>query len=1164
MMATSGLKGPSEASEALKKYVQRNQKGQEMLVVPEGKWKGWVPRSIYSMRLEEVCLPFLKLQSFPVGGTAIGSLVSMKHFNATGNYIQRLPNSFGTCNDLERLNLSFNLLDQIPSSVFSLENLTSLDISDNDISFLSPEIGRLKKLRELNACGNILSEVPEELAECQNLQKLNLSRKWHPKNGAIKVLPPAVCHIKELTELNISWHQINTIPDDIQNLTKLQRLIMKGNFLKYVPSSIGKCLKLQELDLSGAMKLNSYIPPELFLLKELKVLNISGNYFTEISKDIKGLKNLRKLIIQRNALLRLPNELFKCKRLESLQFSDNYLEEIPPLVKRLKNLKYIDLQGNKLKSLPDEICQCENLVQINVAMNMMESLPDLIYLLENLQELNIEQNRLKSLPPMMDKLEKLERLSLHSNTLSVPPQEVCQFGIETVFKFLRELRISCAKHRRKMILIGAAKAGKTSLRNALMLGKSKLTAEHERTWVLERHLWEPESDLRVQLLDFGGHHIYSAAHHLFLTPEALHVLVCDLSKYSPDLYDYMVGSWIDAIIDRAPGATILLVGTHADLCEEHQIEEHTINIIEKMQADEKEKVQDLQFEVEKLKMDLKATTGKDSGTKFEDIKPQRLREKLNHLHKLLNERVPLPDKMYVVSCAEDFLNIPEFKADLTKKLKETDERPLPKAWYLFLTKLHEVTDKVLHWEQAITLFEETMSTLKQSMISLEGSAEKSLDVILRYLHSTGEIIWYHDNPKLRGLVFHRPETLVEMLRTIFHHDFKKHVIFDDSHSRMAGLNRNKFDLMKEDFLTKGLMTVELMHYCLLHFKLSADARDMFIDLMLKFDLCYEVPRIPGLPSTYGASRVLRFPWFLEANKPVSVTSTWPEKTPFDTIEIRYQLEFVKKLPPNFFEKLNARLQSHVLNREDWKNGTLAFRNRSKLLVEKTTENGNVNVNVSVRGSDIQELWFLILKVSDDTLSLLLEWPFVRFKRYLYCSHCVLRGDNDPTKYPGEVLEMRCQKGMYEVYPCNKQKDAMVPACLVVPLDPEYVDDADLSGHIRTVTEFLRNLCDTVDGPGHLQLFSEIGLMYVASKLGFEWTQVALALGTTQPEIEQIQLDNPYQTTRQIIVVLIRWRDRQMNRSQEESIRQLVRALEIPERQDLIDDLRKKYNLPVDI
>lgn len=1159
-MATSGLKGPSEASEALKKYVQKNQKGQEMLVVPEGKWKGWVPRSIYTMDLEEVCLPFLKLQSFPVGGTAIGSLVTMKTFNAVGNYIMRLPNSFGTCSDLERLNLSFNLLEQIPNPVFLLQNLTCLDVSDNDLSYLSPEIKKLKKLRELNLCGNILSEVPDELEECQCLQKLNLSRKWHPKDGAMKILPPAVCHIKELTELDISWHQINTIPDDIQNLTKLQRLIMKGNFLKYVPSSIGKCLKLQELDLSGAMKLNSYIPPELFLLRELKILNISGNYFTEISKEIKGLKNLRKLIIQRNALLRIPDELFKLKRLESLQFSDNYLEELPPLIKCLKKLKYIDLQGNKLKSLPDEICQCENLIQINVALNEMQCLPDTIYLLTNLQELNVEQNKLRHLPPMMDKLERLERLSLQDNLLTRPPQEVCQYGIETLFKFLKELRISEAKHRRKMILIGAAKAGKTSLRNALLLGKSKLTAEHERTWVLERHLWEPESDLRVQLLDFGGHHIYSAAHHLFLTPEALHVVVLDLSKYKPELYEEMVGSWIDAIIDRAPGATILLVGTHADMCQEHEIVEYVINILERMHADEKEKIHDLEIELAKLSTELKAMSGKDSGTKFEDIKTQRLREKANHLQKLLNERVPLPEKVYVVSCADDLQGIPEFQSSLIEKLKETDERPLPKPWYIFLTKIQEISDKILTWEQGIELFEDVMSNLNQSMISLQGSAEKSLDVVLRYLHATGEIIWYHENPKLRGLIFHRPETLVEMLRTIFHHDFRKHVVFDESHSRLAGLNKNKFDLMKEDFLTKGLMTLELLHYCLLHFKLSADARDMFIDLMLKFDLCYEVPKIPGLPSTYGASRVLRFPWFLETEKPASVTSTWPEKTPSDLLEIRYQLEFVKKLPPNFFEKLNARLQSHILNREDWKNGTLAFRNRSKLLVEKKLQNGMVEVNVAVRGSDVQELWFLILKINDDMLSLLLEWPFIRFERYLFCSHCLLRGDNEPMKYPGEVLEMRCQKGMYEVYPCNKQKDVMVPSCLVVPLDPEFVDDADLAGHIRTITEFLRTLYDTVDGPSNLPLLSEMGLMYVASKLGFEWTQVALALGITQPEIEQIQLDNPHQTTKQIIVVLIRWRDRQRNHPQQDTIKQLIGALEVPERQDIIDDLKEKYGI----
>jgi len=40
---------------------------------------------------------------------------------------------------------------------------------------------------------------------------------------------------------------------------------------------------------------------------------------------------------------------------------------------------------------------------------------------------------------------------------------------------------------------------------------------------------------------------------MFLTPEALHVLVFDLSSYDEDKYDAMVGDWLDSIMDRAPG-----------------------------------------------------------------------------------------------------------------------------------------------------------------------------------------------------------------------------------------------------------------------------------------------------------------------------------------------------------------------------------------------------------------------------------------------------------------------------------------------------------------------------------------------------------------------------------------------------------------------------------
>jgi hypothetical protein len=42
-----------------------------------------------------------------------------------------------------------------------------------------------------------------------------------------------------------------------------------------------------------------------------------------------------------------------------------------------------------------------------------------------------------------------------------------------------------------------------------------------------------------------------------------------------------------------------------------------------MHADEKEKIHDLEIELAKLSTELKAVSGKDSGTKFEDIKTQR-------------------------------------------------------------------------------------------------------------------------------------------------------------------------------------------------------------------------------------------------------------------------------------------------------------------------------------------------------------------------------------------------------------------------------------------------------------------------------------------------------------------------------------------------------------
>lgn len=1140
-------------AEVLRQFISNDPKGRQSLVVPEGRYKGWVPRCLYEMNCANVCLPFLKLLSFPVGGSSLGQLVEMERFNATGNYLTRLPDSFGKCQNLVHLNLSYNHLERIPSAVFQLKNLSELDLSENELSAVQPSIGNLKKLRSLNLSGNLLDELPEELAQCERIEKLDLSRKWYPKGG-FQVLPEAVCYLSELTFLDVSWHQISTITDDVKNMTKLQTLRMRGNYLKHVSAAISECRKLQYLDLTGAMKLNSYIPPEIFTLPELRILDLTNNYFTEISPNIIGLKKLKKMIMRRNALLRIPDEIFEMESLESLDLSENYLEDIPKCISELKTLKNLYLACNKIKVLPDEICECEELVELQLHYNKLEALPDEIYKLQQLEELMLEGNHLKTLPLMLDKLEKLkdtERLSLYNNNLVKPPQSICDQGVASLYGYLKELRICEATHRKKLILIGASQAGKSSLRNVLILGKSRLTEAHERTWVMEQHLWEPEPDLRVQILDFGGHHIYSAAHHMFLTPEALHVLVFDLSAYVPENFDLQIGDWLDSIMDRAPGATIMIVGTHADLCSKEQIQFAKDHVLKRMHEEEDAKIKDLEMmlRIEKKKL---TEAHKESGQKFPDLVTQRLQERVNKMQKLRVTRVKLPHEIFIVSCAETLSGIINFHEKLTDCLKASEGQHLPKSWFKFLTAIQERPEKILNWSETLEIFEAVVATMQQSMYMLQGSAEKSLEMVLRYLHVTGEIVWFHENPKLRNIVFHHPETLVEMLRAIFRHDFKDVVNYVDTYGQMSGLSAGRFESLKGEFLQRGLMTNELLSFCLQHFSLSLESQEIFMDLMLKFDLCYQVKDATSAPETLGSKQILQFPWFLTSNPPEDFTSKWPEQVPLNTIELRYQLQFLKKGLPNFFEKMSARLQSYVTQREDWKDGILATRNKCKLLLTRKKTSGLSCITLSVRGAELQDLWFLILTIRADMMALLQEWPFVKVDPYMVCAHCIATNTTQPYLWRGEILDAKCPKGLYETH-CPKASQS-IPACLVYPVDSEFPIE-DINRHITTVTDFLRNNYDTVDSAG---LLSDLILSRIAAKLGFEWTRVALELGLTQANIEQIQISNKYEGAHKMIVTaLLKWRDNS-SASSEDKISELLQAIRNANREDLASELEAQY------
>ena len=123
--------------------------------------------------------------------------------------------------------------------------------------------------------------------------------------------------------------------------------------------NINGLYKLTNLDL-GYKKLIS-IPKEIGQLTNLTQLILYDNHLTSIPKEIGHLTNLTKLGLSINQLTSIPKEISQLKNLTYLGLSDNQLTSIPQEIGQLSNLIYIELYNNPLIELPYELCNLKKL-----------------------------------------------------------------------------------------------------------------------------------------------------------------------------------------------------------------------------------------------------------------------------------------------------------------------------------------------------------------------------------------------------------------------------------------------------------------------------------------------------------------------------------------------------------------------------------------------------------------------------------------------------------------------------------------------------------------------------------------------------------------------------------------------------------------------------------
>jgi len=179
-------------------------------------------------------------------------------------------------------------------------------------------------------------------------------------------------------------------------------------------------LSLVRLDLES-------IPPALFELEWLTVLNLGGNSITEIPDTILQLTHLKELILAHNQIKTVPIKLFKLPKLEILDFGHNQLTSFEAVndntaLPTLDSLYQISLSDNKLNEFQLLLTRLKKISEISISKNQLIEFPEELGRLRSLKQFNLASNQLTTLPESFGHLASLEYFEVFENKITHLPE----------------------------------------------------------------------------------------------------------------------------------------------------------------------------------------------------------------------------------------------------------------------------------------------------------------------------------------------------------------------------------------------------------------------------------------------------------------------------------------------------------------------------------------------------------------------------------------------------------------------------------------------------------------------------------------------------------------------------------------------------------------------